>query len=120
MPAGASSNGAGKTALAMASSWAITGDMGPWADAVGKRANLTKSSLVNSSPDVKRASLSGVVNDQTFTLTRGVDERGKGVQHAQAACTRRTVPRHRLQQMLAVQNGLRSGPCDLHGIGMAG
>lgn len=67
----------------MAASWAITGDMGPWADAVGKRATLTKSSLVNSSPTVKRAvvCLSGIVDQRAFTLTRGVDARGKGARH---------------------------------------
>lgn len=69
--AGASSNGAGKTALAMAASWALTGDLTGWSTSTGKR-GLTKQHVVHHDAAVKKASvtLTGRLNDEPFVISR--------------------------------------------------
>lgn len=76
MHTGASSNGAGKTALAMAAPWALTGDLTGWSTSTGKK-GLTKQHVIHHSEDIKKATvrLCGRLNGVPFEIRRSAAAR---------------------------------------------
>eukprot|EP00891_Asterochloris_glomerata_P004273 jgi/Astpho2/4273/Aster-x0198 len=75
--AGAVSNGAGKSALAMSALWAITGRSDARIEG-GAGRGLTNAEVVNDDCKQARVHVEGRVNGQDFTIERSVRGRGKG------------------------------------------
>ena len=71
------SNGAGKTALAMASLWAVTGEMDTRSD-LGTGRGMTNSDIVNENCKSARVKVEGLVNSVPFTVERWVVRNGRG------------------------------------------
>lgn len=69
--AGSLSNGSGKTAVASAAIWALSGDLSGWLGDSG-RLGLTRADVINHSAAVKAACvrLRGAVGGEEFTVER--------------------------------------------------
>jgi hypothetical protein len=77
--AGSASNGAGKTALASAAIWALSGNLAAWYGA-GGRLGMNKGAVLNHTVGVKRAKavLTGKVGDKAFRIERSATAKGRG------------------------------------------